>query len=123
MRRNLFVSYLSSLLCVVGLLTACTDLDEKQPDNLIPESKMAAVLTDIHLAEARVSRLGLGSLDSSTLVYKRLEKQIFQKHKVDTSAYSKSYQYYSASPSREFGPSSRRYVCWLSEAASRRDWM
>jgi len=59
---------------------------------------MAAVLTEIHLAEARVSRLGLGSMDSSNMVYKRLERQIFQKFKVDTSAYSKSYVYYSSHP-------------------------
>lgn len=98
MRRNLFVAYLSSLLSVMGLLSSCTELDDKQPDDLIPESKMVAVLTEIHLAEARVSRLGLGSLDSSTIVYKRLEKQVFQKFKVDTSAYSKSYVYYSSHP-------------------------
>ncbi|MDB5243267.1 MAG: hypothetical protein JWP57_3892 [Spirosoma sp.] len=98
MRRNLFLTCLSSLLPVVGFLAACTELDDKQPDNLISESQMVTVLTEIHLAEARVSRLGLGSLDSSTIVYKRLEKQIFQKLKVDTSAYSKSYTYYSSHP-------------------------
>jgi hypothetical protein len=98
MRRNLFLTCLRSLLPMIGLLAACTDLDDKQPDNLIPESQMAAVLTEIHLAEARVSRLGLGSMDSSNMVYKRLERQIFQKFKVDTSAYSKSYVYYSSHP-------------------------
>ena len=98
MRRKLFLTCLRSLLPMIGLLAACTDLDDKQPDNLIPESQMAAVLTEIHLAEARVSRLGLGSMDSSNMVYKRLERQIFQKFKVDTSAYSKSYVYYSSHP-------------------------
>lgn len=59
---------------------------------------MSAILTEIHLAEARVSRMSLGSADSSNIVYKRLEKQIFKKLKVDTSAYTKSYVYYSSHP-------------------------
>ncbi|WP_229201705.1 DUF4296 domain-containing protein [Arsenicibacter rosenii] len=73
-------------------------MGDQKPDNLIPPDKMADVLTEIHLAESRVSRLNLRSLDSSNLVYQRLEGQIFKKFAVDTSAYRKSYAYYSSHP-------------------------
>ena len=98
MHPNRFFQYLSKLLLSLWLLAACTAPDDAQPDNLIPEPRMAAILTQIHLAEARVSRIGLATSDSSNIVYKRLEKQIFRQLQVDTSAYTKSYIYYSSHP-------------------------
>lgn len=79
-------------------VAACQPAENKPPANLIPPEKMANILTEIHLAEARISRMNIGSLDSSSLVYKRLEGQIFRQFKVDTAAYSKSYTYYAAHP-------------------------
>lgn len=61
---------------------------------------MADILTEVHMAEARASRLNLAGTDSSTVVYKRLEKQIFKKFQVDTAVYSKSYAFYSAHPKK-----------------------
>lgn len=52
------------------------------------------------MAEARASRLNLSGTDSSTIVYKRLEKQIFKKFQVDTAVYSKSYAFYAAHPKK-----------------------
>ena len=100
MRQKRFLYYLMSGLLGGWLLVACAAPEDKQPDNLISEAQMTAILTDIHLAESQVSRMGLGSSDSSNMVYKRLEKQIFQKFKVDTSAYTKSYVFYSSHPRR-----------------------
>ena len=100
MHRTPFLHYLPVLLVSLWLFAGCTAPEDQQPDNLMPESRMAEILTEIHLAESRVSRLGLGSADSSNIVYKRLEKQIFQKFQVDTSAYNKSYVYYSSHPSQ-----------------------
>ncbi|WP_229311037.1 DUF4296 domain-containing protein [Larkinella soli] len=88
------------LLIVVLLVQACQNQAEEAPEGLIPEEKMARILTEIHLAEARVSRMSLGSQDSSSLVYKRLEKQIFREFKVDTTVYSRSYTYYSTHPAK-----------------------
>ncbi|GAA4405835.1 hypothetical protein GCM10023187_24640 [Nibrella viscosa] len=85
----------------IGLLLLvlnCRPLTDKPPANLIPKETMVEILTDIHLAEARVSKLALGSSDSSAIVYRRLERDIFKKHKVDTAAYNQSYTYYSAQP-------------------------
>lgn len=61
---------------------------------------MAAILTDIHLAESRVNRLQLKSLDSSLMIFNRLKIDIYKKHKVDTTAYRESYSYYMSRPER-----------------------
>jgi hypothetical protein len=98
MRWNRFHPLLWSLLLGAWLLSACSAPEDERPDNLVPEDRMAEILTQVHIAEARVSRLGLRSVDSSNIVYKHLEGQIFQKFKVDTSAYRKSYIYYSSHP-------------------------
>lgn len=98
MHWNRSLSSLWNLLLSGWLILSCTAPEDAQPDNLISEARMATILTEIHLAEARVSRIGLGSSDSSNIVYKRLERQIFRKFQVDTSAYTKSYVYYSSHP-------------------------
>ena len=82
---------------LLTLLTAC-DFTDKKPGNLIPADKMVNVLAEVHLAESKVSRLNLRGTDSANLVYKRLEQAIFKKYQVDTSAYTKSYIYYSSHP-------------------------
>ena len=81
---------------LVGGLTACGTDD--RPGNLVDTNKMANILADVHLAETRVSRLGIASVDSSNLVYKRLESRILRKHGVDPLVYEKSYVYYSSHP-------------------------
>ena len=98
MHQTRFVDCLTTLLLSVWLMNSCTPPDDAQPDNLIPEPRMAAILTEIHIAEGRVSRLGISTSDSSNIVYKRLERQIFRQLRVDTSAYTKSYIYYSSHP-------------------------
>lgn len=96
-------------LCAPFWLVAClfiwacqpAPVDQTQaPDNLIPIDKMVKILTEVHLAESRVSRLGLTAADSSAMVYKRLEGQIYKKLDVDTAAYHRSYTYYAANPTK-----------------------
>lgn len=89
---------LLGLFLLISWLTGCQNTVVETPKNLIPQEKMAQILTEIHLAEARVTKLNRVSQDSNALIYKRLEKQIFRKFKVDTAAYSKSYTYYSSDP-------------------------
>ena len=98
MRRNRFLSHVWSLLLFSWFLTACTAPEDEQPDNLMSEDQMADILTEVHMAEARVSRMSLRSVDSSNLAYKHLESQIFKKFKVDTATYRKSYIFYSSHP-------------------------
>ncbi|GAB3708168.1 hypothetical protein GCM10027592_43000 [Spirosoma flavus] len=98
MRRNRCISDLRNLLILVWWLAGCTAPEDAPPDNLIPKDRMVDILTEVHMNEARVSRLGLASIDSSNIVYKRLENQLFKKMKVDTATYRKSYIYYSSHP-------------------------
>ncbi|MBD2699654.1 DUF4296 domain-containing protein [Spirosoma sp. BT702] len=98
MRWNRCISDLRNLLILVFWLTGCTATEDERPENLIPDDRMVAILTEVHMNEARVSRLGLSSIDSSNIVYKRLETQLFKKMKVDTAVYRKSYIYYSSHP-------------------------
>lgn len=98
MSRSPFIPrpFLLLALFVVGLL-AC-DGDDSPPGDLIPQDKMAEILTEIHVAEARVTHLQLRSQDSSVFVYDKLQKRIWKENKVDTSLYRKSYTYYTSHP-------------------------
>lgn len=78
-------------------LSACSE-EEKPPKGTLPADKMADILTDIHLAESRVNRLQLKSLDSSLMIFNRLKSDVWKKHQVDTTAYRESYSYYMSHP-------------------------
>ncbi len=89
----------SSLLFIIGLITlAGCSSDEKPPESGLSPEKMASILTDIHIAESRVSRLQLKSSDSSLMVFNKLKEEIWKKHKVDTMIYRSSYDYYMMHP-------------------------
>ncbi|WP_080058850.1 DUF4296 domain-containing protein [Spirosoma aerolatum] len=98
MLRTHFQSRWWSLLVSGWLVIACTAPEDERPENLVPTDQMADILTEVHLAEARVSRMALTSIDSSNIVYKRLENQIIKKYQLDTAAYRKSYIFYSSHP-------------------------
>ncbi|QMW01775.1 DUF4296 domain-containing protein [Spirosoma foliorum] len=98
MHLNRFCAHLWILLLSGWLIIACTAPEDEKPDRLIDIDKMADILTEVHMAESRVSRLGLASIDSSNIAYKHLETNIFKKFGVDTSAYRKSYIFYSSHP-------------------------
>lgn len=61
---------------------------------------MARILVDIHEVEMQVSRMGLGSYDSSTIAYNYLEAALFERFEIDSSQYRKSYEYYAANPAQ-----------------------
>lgn len=88
---------LFSFLILMALLTGCQD-EPKIPAGTIPEPKMAQILTDMHLLEARVGRLGITSLDSSTIITEHLKSKIFKKYGTDSATYNRSYQFYSTNP-------------------------
>ncbi|MVM40265.1 DUF4296 domain-containing protein [Spirosoma sp. HMF3257] len=98
MHLNRFYAHLYSLLLSGWLVLACTAPEDEKPERLVPTDQMADILTEVHMAESRVSRLGLGSIDSSNMAYKHLEAGIFKKFGVDTAAYRTSYIFYSSHP-------------------------
>ncbi|MVM29491.1 DUF4296 domain-containing protein [Spirosoma sp. HMF4905] len=98
MHLNRFRHHLWSLLLSGWLVVACTAPEDEKPDNLVGIDKMADILTEVHMAESRVSRLGLASIDSSNIAYKHLETSLFKKFNIDTATYRTSYIFYSSHP-------------------------
>lgn len=64
------------------------------PDDIIAEDKMANILVDIHLLEAKIDALGI-PIDSSQRLYKAYEYDLLtNKYQVDTVTYKKSFSFY-----------------------------
>ncbi len=97
-RRIINFSFSLVLAGSMAIIFAGCTKEEKPPEGTLSEEKMALILTDIHIAESRVTRLQLKSLDSSILIFDKLKKQIWEKNKVDTVAYRNSYNYYMTHP-------------------------
>jgi hypothetical protein len=81
------------LIFIFLLLSACVE-PEKPPANLLTKEQMIAILTDIHIAESKVNMMNLRSYDSMQVLYRKLESDIYKKHRVDTAVYNVSYRYY-----------------------------
>ena len=79
------------------LFLSCSE-NSKPPQDILGQEKMAEILVDIHLAESRVSKMNLHSMDSSVVVFNKLQKDIWAKYEVDSSLYNKSYAYYASNP-------------------------
>lgn len=80
------------ILLLSVLVLACGS--SEKPENLLPEEKMVDILTEVHLAESKISNMHLGGYDSSMVIYNYLEKKILKKYATDTGAYHASYHYY-----------------------------
>lgn len=70
----------------------------KVPTDIVERDTLAVILSEIHLAEARVSKMNFGSMDSSVVVYNQLQQEIWETHNVDSALYKKSYAFYAAHP-------------------------
>lgn len=81
---------------------------------------MVKILTQVHLNEARISKYGLRSSDSSMIVFNRLQLRALKQAGVDTSAYTQSYIYYSARP-EELARIYERVVEQLKESQKARE--
>lgn len=64
------------------------------PDDIIPEKRMAEILVDIHLLEAKIDHLDIPR-DSSEMLYKAYEFDLLvNKYSVDTLTYKRSFNFY-----------------------------
>ncbi|WP_194777369.1 DUF4296 domain-containing protein [Pararhodonellum marinum] len=88
--KNLIVLFLG-----LYLLAACTT--DRDPKWLISEDKMVEVLIDIHMSEGLVSSFPI-SYDSSKKLYPMFEYEVFKKHQVNDSVFTKSLEHYMLSP-------------------------
>jgi hypothetical protein len=84
------------LLAVLLLVFSCKS-EEGFPEGILTESEMVDLLIDIRILEGKVSVLSVGR-DSSRVLYEKLERDIFEKHEMDSLVYRRSYQYYLVRP-------------------------
>jgi len=85
------------LVVILPLALACKSAPDP-PRDAIDAETMSKIIADIHLAEAKVSRLSFHEFDSTKAAFKYYEQKIFAKYKVDTAQYRKSYDFYAANP-------------------------
>lgn len=81
---------------------SCTGTS-KPPADILSKEKIAEILVDIHMAESRVAKMNLRSMDSSVVVYNKLQQDIWAKYDVDSALYKKSYAYYASNPEEMSG--------------------
>lgn len=74
-------------------IQACTSPVEPAPDDVISARKMTSILVDIHVAEARVERLGI-TTDTAAVHFRKLQQEVYRKHQITEEQFNKSYNYY-----------------------------
>lgn len=84
---------------LITLFSSCGN-EDKAPHDTLSEEKMAVVLSEIHVAESRATRLQLKSTDSSQMIFNKLKEAIWKNQKVDSAVYRRSYEYYMSHPER-----------------------
>ncbi len=82
---------------LIFLLATCTT--EKNPKGVLPEDKMVEVLIDIQLTEGIAGAMPI-SYDSSQVLYRLLEREVFLKHEVEDSVFTNSMIYYLQYPAK-----------------------
>ncbi len=94
------VNFSSLIFGVILFFTvnSCKKSLEKKPDNLVPKEQMIQILADIHRLEGHVNNMNIQNTDTLSFIYRKMEADIFKKHKIDTAAYFKSYKYYLVDP-------------------------
>ncbi len=87
-------------LTILIIISACSTADNR-PADLVPENKMALILTEIHILEAKIKQLGIQKNDSMQAVYDHYERLLFNDFGIDKSQYERSFNYYVNHP-KEF---------------------
>jgi hypothetical protein len=82
------------LLTPLLLLFACSKDSNSKPDRLLSKDQMVNLLTDLHLAEAKIQTLNYKSADSGKIAYLQLEEQVFTSHNITKKDYDSSFSYY-----------------------------
>ncbi|MFC5625323.1 DUF4296 domain-containing protein [Algoriphagus winogradskyi] len=73
------------------LIVGC--VSETEPEDYLSQDKMVEVLIDIHSTETLVQEMPFSN-DSLNALYKLLEKDVFLKHEVSDSVFTRSMLYY-----------------------------
>ncbi len=73
------------------VLTACHREKVQIPDNVLNESRMAAVLADLQLAESTLSQSAVDSLD---IWRNKVNRSVFLKHGITQAEFDSSFRFY-----------------------------
>lgn len=82
-----------SLLLLPILLVSCDSEKKQTPHGLISKDTMVMVLSDLHIAQARVGVKNLPQ-DSSDIYYMALKYKILDSFNIQEEAFKNSYSYY-----------------------------
>ena len=80
------------------LLTACSSDDK--PKNLIPQDKMAKILSEIHILESQINNLHFQHQDSSVYIYQKRRFELMKTFELDTTSFKVSLKYYLLNPDK-----------------------
>ncbi|MEP2064201.1 MAG: DUF4296 domain-containing protein [Ekhidna sp.] len=83
--RNIFLTALV-------ILCACSTSDV--PEDLLSKEKMTKAMIEIHLLEARISKLTIDPRDSAQAVYDHYERLLFKDLEINQDQYERSFNYY-----------------------------
>lgn len=83
-------------LVVIWLFTGCIS-EVKVPQDVLTQEEMVGLLIDIHILESQTGQLRI-SKDSARIVFKHFEDEILGDHKVDSTLYVKSLEFYYSNP-------------------------
>ena len=90
--RNILI-----LLCGLTVLLSCARKNEEPPAGVLSKPEMVALLQEIYLKEAKISKLSL-PFDSSQAIFQRVEDELFKQYEVTDTLYSASMDWYYEHP-------------------------
>ncbi|MEM9896114.1 MAG: DUF4296 domain-containing protein [Bacteroidota bacterium] len=82
------------------LIILCSCTSSEKPDDLIPGEKMADLMIDIHLLEARVNSIKIEPKDSIQKVYEHLQEALFREKGISIDQYTRSFDWYLSNPDK-----------------------
>lgn len=85
------------LYILLFLSFACSRREAKDPKGLYSRKEVASFLVDLYILEAKIQNLKV-SKDSSKVIFRHYEKQLYEKHGMNDSLYRLSFEYYMSDP-------------------------
>jgi hypothetical protein len=86
-----------TLILGFSILTCCEKPKQEKPEYILSQDQMVDALTEVYIAEQKVSRLSLNA-DSASRVFGSMEKKIFKNLNVPDSVFRASVNYYMDHP-------------------------
>lgn len=81
------------LILVLFVCTFCSKRKTENPKGLYSMEQVAVFMKDVYLLQEQVKDLKLDD-DSSKIVFKHYEDELFEKHNLDDSIYKESFKHY-----------------------------